>query len=157
MLIVSAVISFVLVLGAFIAARSDPHPIRWGAFIGFAIPVLCLQCVGIVFPVVWLLTVLLAIALRVWQSSRRRWPTFVPLAMSAVAIAYGTISLLALSGRNEYDRVREKYPFESMEPRVPAPKSNGEADATRIAESSMAELESTLDQQGHDYRSASLR
>src|SRR5215207_8733599 len=100
MLAVVIVLSLVVLVGAFWAARPTPHPVRWGVFSGFALPAVCLPVfVQIVPTVVVLLTILLAVALRLWPAVRKRVPTFVPLSAAAITIAYGFACLVATRGQ----------------------------------------------------------
>jgi hypothetical protein len=158
MLAVVIVLSLVVLVGAFWAARPAPHPVRWGVFLGFALPTVCLPVLVRVLPtVVVLLTVLLVVALRLWPAVRERVSTFVPLSVTAIVIAYGFACLVAMRGQEHYERLRDQYPYESMEDRVPAPKpqsAEGRQVATDVWPLGM---EGELDGHGDGMRSSMLR
>src|SRR5262249_55358553 len=55
-----------------------------------------------------------------WKSSNPK--VFLGLSLLATAAAYGLAVYLSLSAMQQFDRLRERFPFESMEDRVPAPR-----------------------------------
>jgi hypothetical protein len=115
------------------------------------------MCGTAVFPVVLLLAGLLIVALRVWPRVRTRMPAFAPMALAALAIAYGIVGLTAISGTRSYDRLREQYAFESMETRVPTPPSSSRTDMARLPEESLAAIETSLGDKRNRSRTDSLR
>ncbi|MFO0799751.1 MAG: hypothetical protein U0804_19950 [Gemmataceae bacterium] len=122
MLYLSFVPSALLLLAAHAAARRDPHPVRWGTYIfsGFVLtfgPAFLM----LVFPVVFLLALLLGAALIAWQVTRHRVHRFLPYSLTALLLAYGFVAWSAWDGYEQMLALRDRYPLESMADRVPAP------------------------------------
>jgi hypothetical protein len=122
------VFSLVAAGGGIWAARREPQPVAWGRFLGMSLAAVLLP-VGIqIFPtVVVVLIICLAISLGVWPRLRVRIRSFLPLAALAVVVAYGLACLVALWDVSQYQQLREKYRYESMEGRVPMPSPVGRA------------------------------
>jgi hypothetical protein len=120
MLILSLALSLVLLVMANWSVR---RPDRWP--VGFTICGL-LFCIGPLFigfflPPVALLSVLLS-ALLSRSDVRHRLRLCLPLSCLAVAAAFGVTGCFVWLDQQEYARLRERFRFESMESRVPAPR-----------------------------------
>lgn len=73
-------------------------------------------------PVVGLQATLTLVAWLGWQFTQRKPKTFLGLTIGATAVAYLVVGVSAWQEQHEYDRLRTKYAYSSMEERVPAPK-----------------------------------
>ena len=77
-------------------------------------------CVGIFFlPPVALLFVLLLVALGIWHALGRRRYHFPALSCAATAAAFGIIGWYVWDDQTELARLREEFPYQSMEERLP--------------------------------------
>lgn len=123
MLFISLVPSALLLIAAHSAARPAPHSVRW---VGYIISGLALSFgpafLMLVFPVVFLLALLLGAALIVWRVNRWRVRVFFPYSLTALALAYGFASWPAWGAYTRVLALRDRYPFESMADRVPEPR-----------------------------------
>jgi hypothetical protein len=80
-------------------------------------------CVWLVLPPVVVLYVALAVAMLPWCLSRRRRWLFLPISASALVITFTLAGSSALREQQEYARLRSMFPYESMEDRLPTPRS----------------------------------
>ena len=155
-LAIACVLSVFLLVAAFYAARPAPHPVRWGVFgwtatLIIAGPILIQAFV----TVAAIFAVSLGIALAVWPRVRHQVRSFVPLAGAALVVAYGLAGWAATGTMARYDRLREQYPYESMEDRVPAPRPA--VSGPTAADGPLVSIESELDHAGGGLRVWSLR
>jgi hypothetical protein len=122
MFAIAAVASCILLATAFWAARPAPQPVRWGPFVAAAILLVVapLGCQMIV-TVAGVLAVLLGVSLAVWPRVRHR-VRYTPIAIGCFVIAYGFACFMATGTMAHYDRLREQYPYVSIEDRLPAPR-----------------------------------
>lgn len=74
------------------------------------------------FPALVFQSVLLCVAAILWRATRRGPSFFLPLSCGATLIAYGLSGLLVLQTEWVYARLRARYPYESMEGRLPVPR-----------------------------------
>jgi hypothetical protein len=84
--------------------------------------------------------------------------TFAPLSIVATVIAYGIAGLIALASVSRDEALREQYPYESMEERLP--KQSSEEDALAPNESAhfqIIELEGKLNERRNSFRERSLK
>lgn len=112
MLIASLVLSVALLS---IAARASKAPLWWVCLWGLVFgigPIL----LGMFFPAVALQALLLAVVAAASQMAGWRARIFVALSCLATLTAYGIIGGSALQGLMQ---LREKFPYESMEARLP--------------------------------------
>ena len=152
------VLTVVVLAGAYWAARPEPRPVRWGIFSAFALPAIILPTAIDFFPtVVVVLTVCLAAALWTWPAVRPRIRTFLPLAALSVAVAYGLACAVAMNGTARFERLREKYPYESMEGRVAAPRTPARGPPATAVDGQLGRLESDLGEYRHGLRELMLR
>jgi hypothetical protein len=156
MIWVAAVLSAILVAAAWCAARPQPHPVRWAVFGWTAALVVTLPMLLQAFATAAaVLAFFLGLALMVWPRVRHRVRSFAPFAGVAVVVTIGFACLAAWGTMSRYDRLREQYPYESMEERIPAPPpASGGAGWD---DGTLATLESDLDRSGAGGRAGSLR
>src|SRR5215217_7140515 len=147
MLVIAAVISIILLAAAFWAARPDPLPVRWGVFAGATgLTIIAPMFLQMFLTVAAILAALLGLSLGVWPRVRHRVRSFAPLAGGAVVVAYGFACLAASGTMDRYDRLREQYPYGSMEERVSAPQPA--AIGSVVANGPLSLLENDLDHAG---------
>ncbi len=116
-LMVSAVL-LVIVNGVAWGARRRPSAAIVGIGVVFsALPLF----VGCMFPTVALQAVLLGGALLIWRATKRGPAFFSALSCGATVAAYGVMSLVVLSSQSSSGGLRGRYPYESMEARLPRP------------------------------------
>jgi hypothetical protein len=142
MLLFSLFLSAVLFVVANRAARRARRPVR--ETVCCAVLVCGFQIMGFMFlPAVWLQAAILCAGLLVaarFDGARR---ATLPLSILSVVIAYGVVGYFAVEEQQKYEELRARFPFESMEERLPraAPASSG-GDAQRLNR-----LEGDIDQQ----------
>jgi hypothetical protein len=73
------------------------------------------------FPPIRMLFPLLVVALVAWPVSRR-WQFF-PVSCMIATIVWGIAFAITMQREFEYDRLRDQFPYESMQARLPEPKS----------------------------------
>ena len=120
MLTISLILSAVLLTATnLIAYRSKcPDPM---------IVLLCVvflfgsQSFGVLPPVIWL-SLLLPVASGARRVKLRGPAFFRSLSLGATLIAFGIPTVMAIQNERDYARLRVRYPFESMEDRLPTPK-----------------------------------
>jgi hypothetical protein len=155
MLYLSLVLSAVLLLLANVAARR-----RGGWFTAFGLCAVALSagplCVGLFLPPVALLSLCLAAALH-WPAPRLRPRLFLPASLAATAVAFGVPLWFVAVTEREYARLRQEYPYESMEARlaVAPPVSGGRL--TDAAEQRLARIEGRLETGPNSWRAYHLR
>jgi hypothetical protein len=123
MLFMSLVLSaLLLVLSNWIVWRSH-HAISALAFltIGALICPILLFCVA---PAVMLQSLLLLVAAVLWRRSGSGAAAFFPYSLGATVVAYGLAGILVFMSEREYARLRLLHPYESIEDRLPALKSD---------------------------------
>jgi len=138
-LYLSLVPSALLLIAAHSAARPAPHPIPW---VGYIISC-CVLTFGptflmLVFPVAFVLALLLGVALIAWSVTRRRVRVFLPYSLAALLVAYGFVAWSAWGGYERALALRDRYPLESMTDRVPEPRPT---DARPPADKGLTDLE----------------
>ncbi|MBI1915897.1 MAG: hypothetical protein HYS12_14350 [Planctomycetes bacterium] len=69
---------------------------------------------------------LLSAALFLWWAGQRGLAFFLMLSLAATAAPYGVAVCFVLQEQSEYARLRERFPYESMEDRLPKPSSRVE-------------------------------
>jgi hypothetical protein len=81
-----------------------------------------------------------------------------PVSLAATAVAYGIATCLALETEQEYARLREQFPYESMEERLPPPKLGSPAvSLPEEAARRLAHLEESLGDQAGGFRAYLLQ
>jgi hypothetical protein len=112
----------------------------------------------IALPPVLFQSLLIAGAALVWHISGRRRGAFLPLSLGATLVAYGLAGMLVYRVEREYERLRARYPYESLEGRLPiststkSPISLGSASAGRLSR-----LEQDLQHPMNSWRTSRLR
>lgn len=123
MLFVSLPLSLAVLAAAWYAARPAPQPVRWVAFVCWGLGLSAGPAgLGLIPTVTGLQFAWLTLALATWAFLRHRLRSFLPLAGLAFVAAYLTGGLLSLPALSDYARMQERFPYESMEDRVPPPK-----------------------------------
>ena len=69
-----------------------------------------------------ILSVLLIVSVFLWKESRRGPAFFGALSLGSTLVAFSLPTALAVQNGRDYARLRLRYPFESMEGRLPIPK-----------------------------------
>jgi hypothetical protein len=120
MLYASLVCSGIILAVALLAARYSEHPIR--VTLGWASGVAVLP-MGLMmgFPAVWLQLAILGGGLLFAGLFGRARRALVPLSVVSVVVAYGVIGVSVSQEEARLDELRARYPFESMEARLPRP------------------------------------
>ena len=109
-------------------------------------------------PAVAIQGLLLVVSVVVWGVSRRGPRFFLRLSGAATLAAYACAAGLAWQSEHEYARLRNAYPFESMEQRVPAPKHEArDASLTGLPAQRLDRLEEAVENQSGSYRNWQLR
>ncbi len=123
MLVIALFLSAILLLVANHAAgRRAYHVVGFLAF-GVAL-IFLLGLVTIFLPPVALQFVLMTAAMLVWRAKSKKASSFLGPSLLATAAAYGVALYLSLTGdMREYARLGERFPYQSMEARLPAPHS----------------------------------
>lgn len=138
-----------------VARSRNPVPITLG--LGFAFGVLP-ACIMIAFPAVFVQAVLLNLLLFVLSIPDRGRRLYQPLSCVATLGAYSVVLFSALEKRAESSRLREEYPLESLEERLPRraglPSASLAADSLENMERM---LENAAPPYGYQSRTAGLR
>jgi len=75
---------------------------------------------SLMYPAAAIQAILLCCAAADWRSARRP-ASFLKLSCVATLAAHGLAGIIVLDIERGYDRLRDRYPFESMEGRLPTP------------------------------------
>jgi hypothetical protein len=121
MLIAALILSSIVLAAANLAAacRASPR----SAIVVSSLCVMLLGCLGgALFPPVFIQLLCLLVVCTIWQSSGRSAWWFLASSIVTTVAAFGVASILSISSMNEYARLRDKFPFESMEMRLPTPR-----------------------------------
>lgn len=116
------------------------------------------SCLLFFSPPVVLQAVLIGLALPVWRMRKRGAADFLKLSFGATTVAYAVAIIPATQMQAKYSRLRAKYPYESMESRVPTPRNAAplrplpQAVAVRLDI-----LENTIGEVGSSYRRFQLQ
>lgn len=157
MLIISLILSALLlaIANVMVWRFRNAGTMIGGLTLGILVSSFFLMCL---LPALTVQSVLLAGAVVVWRSSRRSPSFFLPLSCGATLLAYGVSGLLVLGTEREYARLRVRYPYESMEGRLPAPKpaTDGAARHPDTIER-LARLEGAIGDHANGYREYQLK
>jgi hypothetical protein len=160
MLFLSIASSLPLLLFANLAIWRPQRCPAWPFGVAFIVcGIVCTICPMSLFflPPVALEFLLLGTAMIACAALRIRPWYIVPVSGLVTLIAFGIPTWFALEGQREYSRLREKYPYESMEQRLSAPRS-----ASRIeplpepAAVHLKVLEEWIGRQQSSYRARQL-
>jgi hypothetical protein len=121
MLYLSLIGSAILLLLAVIAVVRKGCPVM-GFFAGGLAIVFLSFVIGAFLSALLLHFILLTVALLICHNFSRKPRHAVPLLLLASAIPYALASWRAIEEQREFARLREQYPLESMEERLPAPR-----------------------------------
>lgn len=157
MLVPTLILSIVLFLIANGVARYGRYPTGMviGSCLAFGIvPGLVLRAVMLVLL---LQMVLFCIAAVVRQKFQRGPAYFLRLSCGATLIAYAMMGLIVWAQESKYARLRIRYPYESMEARVPSPRRGvGESPLPPSAFLRLAESEDRFPENGGGLRGHQL-
>jgi hypothetical protein len=123
-----------------------------GAFLLAPVFAMCL------LPTVAVQALLLCGATVVWRATHRGSGFFLAIACGATLVAYGLSGIVVLESEREYTRLRDRYPYESMEGRLPVPRlvSGGTALLPATA-GRLSRLEEEISNHANSYREWQLR
>jgi hypothetical protein len=76
-----------------------------------------------ILPPLALQALLLCGATLLWRATHRGYTFFLALSCGATLVAYGLSGIMVLQSERAYARLRARYPYESMEGRVPLPQA----------------------------------
>jgi hypothetical protein len=144
MLILSLAVTLVLFLVAHYAILCRPQQPLTAAFVlcGLSATVGPLF-IGLFLPPVALQFIMLCLALGLWPALRRRLRSFLPLSATATVVAYAIPGLLVWQTHREFTSLRERFPFESLEGRVPVPQP---ASLTEATDRRLTDLEGAIEE-----------
>ncbi|HEV3164390.1 MAG TPA: hypothetical protein VGZ22_10225 [Isosphaeraceae bacterium] len=119
MLFISLIVSalLLLIVNWFAWRTRHPRTTIVCSSLAFMVGPLFLTCV---LPTVAFQALLLCGATIAWRATRRGPSFFLPLSCGATLVAYGLSGMMVLESEREYARLRVRYPYESMEGRLPA-------------------------------------
>jgi hypothetical protein len=108
---------FLLILNG--AARStERRPVVWIAF-GLFVLSFASMCMMTILPAVILQSLALAVWAAVWRLCGWSANTFTGVSLLATAGIYGYLGIGAWNLEQEYEALRQRYPYESLEGRLP--------------------------------------
>jgi hypothetical protein len=111
-----------------------------------------------VLPAVALQAVLICVATIIWRATHRGPAFFLLLSCGATTIAYGVSGAMALRYEREYARLRGRYPYESMEGRLPAPRAVPRGTSLPAATvERLSRLEGEIAEHANGYREFQLK
>jgi hypothetical protein len=157
MLYFSLIVSAALLIIANWAVRRSASPgvavsLTGAAFVFTPFLMMC------ILPAVAIHSLLLWVAVLVWQDSDRGNSYFLKLSFGATLLAYGLAGVLVFRSEREYQRLRRLFPYESMEARVPAPKNGtGAAALNPAAEARLSAIEARITEDPNPHRDGQLR
>jgi hypothetical protein len=131
MLILSLILSWILLLLANLAAWRPQHSPAWAFVVPFVLfgILFTFGPMGLLFsPPVALEFLLLGVALVACFGLRLGPRHFVPLSGLATLVAFGIPGWFVWGSQQEYSRLRQRFPYESMEQRLPPPGSTSHVD-----------------------------
>ena len=156
MLYYSLVVTVPVVVAAFGAARRPPKPVRWLVF--FGVSLVAFWASAIAFAAAAFLTAVgLTIGLMVWAEVRHRGRRFWPLAVVAVALGYTPGVVIGIVDQREWDRLRARYPLESMAARLPHTPPRPTGPLTRAAVGELDAFEGEVTAAGRDWSNRAVR
>jgi hypothetical protein len=156
MLYFSLIASAVLLILANRAVRRSASPgiavsLTGAAFVFTPFLMIC------VLPAVAIQSLLLWIAVLIWQISDRGPSYFLKLSCGATLLAYGLAGVLVFRSEREYQRLRRLYPYESMDSRVPTPRDGtGPAPLKPAAEARLSAIEGKITEEPNGMRESQL-
>ncbi len=156
MLYISLIVSTVLLLIAnWLAKRSgNATATIIGSSLAFVLLPFFTMCL---LPAVALQGLLLCVAVIICRVTHGGYSRFWPLSCGATLVAYGLAGILVVQSEREYARLRALYPYESMEARLPRPRTSSE-DRPLLPEANvrLARLEAKLPDHANGFRDYQL-
>jgi hypothetical protein len=111
-----------------------------------------------VLPAVALQALLLCGATIVWRATHRGPSFFLPLSCGATLVAYSLSGMMVLESERGYARLRDRYPYESMEGRLPTPQAvPGGTPLLPATAQRLSRLEGEIPEHANGYREFQLR
>jgi hypothetical protein len=157
MLFISLILSTLLLLIAnWLARRARPSS---GSIIGTSTVFL----VGSVFtmcflPALAVQSLLFCLATVVWGAGRRSPSRFLALSGGATLVAYGFSGIIVFQTERTYASLRARYPYESMEARLPSPDVvPSRTPLPPAAEQRLSSLEGQIPEHQNGYREYQLQ
>lgn len=147
MLYISLILSVIFLAVANYSARQPQRPISPAIVCGLCCVVLPLGP-GMFLPPVAIQVLVVFLAFILWKPTARSPGFFHVLSLSATVVVYGGIYwAFVLPGERKLERLRERFAYESMEERLPAPASrltatqltSGAAERLTLLETSVEE------------------
>ncbi len=121
MLYIALVMSALLLLIVNTTAFRVRTPGPW--IVGFSLGAIFMPCFpAMAFPPVMMQGLLFCLVVGVWSFTRRGPVFFLAFSGVSTLIAYSVAGVNAYQHEQEYARLRARYPFESLETRLPTPK-----------------------------------
>jgi hypothetical protein len=128
MLFISLIMSAILLVGAnvsavWLAKSARGRGLLFGAFAACGVGMIGLPVIaGLFIPTVVVVQfAILSAVLLLWWERPRRPIFFLAISLLATVAAYGVAGCFALHDESEYARLRERFPYESMEARLSMP------------------------------------
>ena len=153
MVIIVFALLFMLLTAANVIAYRSKEPTAKIVFLCLAFVIVPGFFLYFSAPPLAITAMLLIVALVIWRMSSRGPSFFRSLSIAATLLALGIVGALAWRSGREYDRLRARYPYESMEVRLPTPKPSSRA--TPIAAVGRKSLEDRI--VGGGYREYQLK
>jgi hypothetical protein len=111
-----------------------------------------------VLPPVALQALLLCLTTLVWRATRRAPSSFLALSCGATLVAYGLCGIMVIESERSYARLRARYPYESLEGRLPMPGPNlGDTPVRPAALQRLSRLEEEFSLHENGSRELQLR
>jgi hypothetical protein len=121
-------------------AKSPFKGILW-LCVGFAIGPIFLMTIA---KMVLIQALLIVVAAAIWHKSKRGPASFLKLSSGATVIGYAITGFMVYENMRHYERIRRRFPLESMEIRVPPPRGvSGSKPLSFDSENRLVGLENT--------------
>lgn len=108
-------------------------------------------------PMVAIQSLLMWVAVILWNNTRRDPATFLRLSFGATAMAYALGGVLVYRSEQEYARLRGLYPYRSMEARVPEPRIRTNGELPPSSEARLSSIEARITDEPNGMRERELR
>ena len=165
MLYTSLILSAILLVSANVVAlrfaRSAHHPGRLLRVLAVCALVLISFCIlsgGFFHTAVAVQLILLSVTWLLWRVLQRGPAFFLMLSLAATAAAYAITMVFVLQDVEKYARLRERFPYESIEDRLPKPPSQaGLGPLPDRTHERLTDLEQWVGSEGDLHRAEMLR
>lgn len=119
MLVLSLIVSGVLFLLVNIAAAASRHR-EWYTIAFGILATVAPVVIGVTLPTVMLQALLLCFTVSYLSRRGRTWRSYPPATVAATLVAYGVTGWFAYEEQQKFVKLREEFPVESMEGRLPS-------------------------------------